>query len=160
MRLLTLLLTLCLLIPSTARAEANIEEKVFTGTFAAFYAAEAFDDYCNKASPTSRNEMSNKENVRWHGNMKMLIATIAKLQMIKNEGLTLDMALNHLRKSASIIKGRAIKLFEEKGCDSKEALQAGKALALYRNSTPEVTHEIIEREIRKQGGEVTKLSEE
>lgn len=158
MRLLIAAFLLVFLIPQSAHAEQTLEEKIITGFYGSFYAAEAFDDTCNDSDSQLRSDMHNKENVRWHGNMEMLVARIAKLQMIQNPELELETALDYLKKSAYIIKARATKALKEKGCQSDVGEAAAKALQLFRVSTPEATYDIINREIRSRGGKVTDIS--
>lgn len=150
-----LLLSLFLLLPQKAFAEATIEEVILTTSFAGFYTAEAYDDYCNKTDPKSRYDMEKKENVNWHANMQILVARIGNLQHIKNPELKIEDAVKHLRASAHLIKTKALGLFKEKGCQSEEAATAAKALQFYTKFPPPFVSAMIDKQIKEKGGTIT-----
>lgn len=149
------LIALFLIVPQKAFAQTTIEETILTTSFAGFYTAEAYDDYCNKTDPKSRYDMEKKENVYWHGNMQLLVARIGNLQHIKNPDLKIPDAVKHLRASAHLIKTKALGLLKEKGCNSEEATTASKALQFYTKFPPPFVSAMIDKQIKEKGGTIT-----
>lgn len=138
-----------------AQAASSIEEKLTLKAFLNYEAALQYDEACNNNAPKTRYDFDKKENVLRQGNEQMLASRMGLLFQNRTPNITVDQGVKKLTDISKNSGTHIAKLLKEKGCNSPEGQLAKKSLQLYTTVHPQLIHSMLDKEIIKQGGNIT-----
>ena len=160
MRNFLILFFISLLLPQFSQAASpTIEEQVIMNSFALYQTALVYDEVCNGHDPKDRYDLKKPENVRLLGNEQLLAARFGGVEHGRFPDKSVDEMVAKMTGFSKMIKGKAKETLDSKGCDSEAAQSGEKALKLFTTVIPAQLNELLDAQIKKQGGTVTSLGE-
>lgn len=137
----------------------TVEENILYNSFSGYYAALAFDEGCNKIDFKDRSADPSGRNLLLLLNEKLVVVRLAQAMQQSYPGETPEALMDKI----SIIRDGILQKYKDEfaknGCSSEAADYAEKSLALFSEMRPNELSGMMDKEIIKQGGTVSKAED-